>query len=263
MVAIAHIINPVLVQPASDLFIAQPITFKTMEIAKEFARETVDVTLFSAQYPEDHAQVPTWFQKTPDLDRSILDIKRFYKSRKLPLIKDICDRLFAATQADYLIYTNVDIALMPHFYITVARIIKQGYDAFVINRRTISQTYETIEDIPLMYSEIGKSQGGHDCFIFRRDVYPNYDLGTACIGVEKVGKVMLLNLIFHAKRFIEYNDLHLTFHLGNDRTWKSPDLTDYFEHNEAELSRIFNSYAATHSLPNHPQIQKLIDRYQV
>ena len=47
---IAHIINPFIVGKSSDLFVAQPLTFETMRIAKEFARDRADVTLFSAQY---------------------------------------------------------------------------------------------------------------------------------------------------------------------------------------------------------------------
>jgi len=261
MIKLAHIVNPVAVPPTSDLFIAQPITFETMRIAKAFAENQVDVALFSAQYFEDRSQVPPDFQITPDLTRSTLNIGNFYQPRKLPLIQDILDRLDRATHADYLIYTNVDIALMPHFYIAVAELITQGYDAFVINRRTISKTYQKVQEIPLMYSEIGTPQGGHDCFIFRQSAYSQYDLGLACIGVEKIGKILLLNLIFHATKFYEFRDLHLTFHLGNDRAWKSPELSDYLAHNEAELIRIFKHYAAIKPLPQHPQIQKMIDRY--
>jgi len=85
---IAHIINPVIVKESSDLFIAQPITFETMRIAQEFARGHVDVALYSAQYPEDRPIIPEWFQMTPDLDRSILNIGSFHAKRKLPLVKD-------------------------------------------------------------------------------------------------------------------------------------------------------------------------------
>jgi len=150
---IAHIINPVIVGESSDLFVAQPITFETMRIAQEFARGHVDVALYSAQYPEDRSIVPEWFQITPDLDRSIFEIRSFYKKRKLPLIKDILDRLYDASDADYFIYTNVDIALMPHFYVAVNKIIETGYDAFVINRRTISQEYTNVDQLYLMFSQ--------------------------------------------------------------------------------------------------------------
>lgn len=79
---IAHIINPVIVPESSDLFIAQPITFETMNIAKEYAKPEVEVTLFSAQYSEDHGLIPDFFHKTSDLDRSVLDFGNFKEKRK-------------------------------------------------------------------------------------------------------------------------------------------------------------------------------------
>jgi hypothetical protein len=259
MTKIAHIINPVIVGRSSDLFVAQPITFETMKAAREFARGQVEVELFSAQYPEDRALVPEYIQMTPDLERSVLDLGTFQKKRKLPLIKDILDRLYEATDADYLIYTNVDIALMPHFYVSVNQLIDQGYDAFVINRRTISNAYRQSQHIPLMYAQAGKSHPGHDCFVFKRDVYPDYYLGNVCIGATEVGKTLNLNLICHANRFKEFKYLHLTFHIGDDRIWQSPANSDYCIHNENELFRVVGHYEAGQKLPNHP----LVKQYRV
>jgi hypothetical protein len=51
----AHIINPVIVEPTSDLYVAQPVTFETMRIARDFATGQVAVKLLTTQYPEDHA----------------------------------------------------------------------------------------------------------------------------------------------------------------------------------------------------------------
>lgn len=258
---IAHIVNPVIVSSSSDLFLAQPITFESMRIARSFAQDSVDVTLYSAQYASDHEIIPDDFQKTPDLQDSVLNFGRFQRDRKLPLLRDILDRLYAATDADYLIYTNVDIGLMPNFYLAVQKLIEQGYDAFVVNRRTISKTYQSPAELPLIYAQVGKPHGGHDCFIFKRDVYPYYELGTACIGAGRIGKVLLLNLICNAQKFIEIQDLHLTFHLGDDRVWKSPEFSDYFDHNDRELVAILKHYLEQESLPDHPIIQTLRDRY--
>lgn len=239
---IAHIINPVIVKESSDLFVAQPITFKTMRIAQEFARERVEVTLFSAQYPEDRPIIPEWFQMTPDLDRSILDIGSFHKKRKLPLIKDILDRLYGASDAEYFIYTNVDIALMPNFYVTVNKLIGAGYDAFVINRRTIPDRYRSIDEIPLMYSEAGESHPGHDCFVFKRDVYTGYRIGTVCVGINWVGRALIYNLVCRAKHFKEFKRKHVTFHIGNDKTWKRNEYTDYVAHNKREALKVLAEF---------------------
>lgn len=238
IIRIAHIINPVIVSESSDLFVAQPITFETMRVAKEFARGHVDVILHSAQYPEDRSIVPEWFHMTPDLGRSILDLGNFKKERKLPLLKDILDRLYEVSDAEYFIYTNVDIALMPNFYITVHKLIDAGYDAFVINRRTIPDSYQSIDEIPLMYSEAGDSHPGHDCFVFKRDKYKAYRLGKLCVGINWVGRVLIWNLVCHASNFKEFKKKHLTFHIGNDKTWKRDEYRDYVAHNKSEAVTI-------------------------
>src|SRR4030065_1772620 len=116
---IAHVINPVVVNELSDLYVAQPITFATMKTARDIASGTLEVILVSAQYPEDIPLVAKEFLLTPNLDRSVLDISTFSKKRKLPLIRDIMNRVYETSDAEYLIYSNVDIALMPHFYLAV------------------------------------------------------------------------------------------------------------------------------------------------
>jgi hypothetical protein len=241
---IAHIINPFRVEKSSDLFVAHHITFETMKIAREFAREQVDVTLLSTQYPDDRSIVPEGFRLTPELDRSILDIGTFQKKLKLPLIKDILDRLYESTDADYLIYTNVDIALMPYFYSSVSKIIDDGYDAFVINRRTTSDKYKSIDEIPFMYAEIGESHKGYDCFVFERNAYPRYKFGSVCIGMAWVGRTLLANLLAYASQFKELKNEHLTFHIGNERSWKSNEYADYTTHNRNQYLKIIASLEA-------------------
>ncbi len=235
---IAHVVNPVLVDESSDLSLAQPITFETMQSARRFAEGQVEVELYTAQYSEDHPMVPAAFRRTPDLEGSVLDYGHFRKRRKLPILRDILDRLYQATEAEYLIYTNVDIGLQPHFYLALNRFIEAGYDAFVINRRTISDRFTTIEQIPLMYAQIGEPHRGWDCFVFKRDAYPRYKLGTICLGAPRVGLVLLANLIAQADCFKEFKNQHLTFHLGNDRGWRGRGYSDYATHNTQETLRI-------------------------
>lgn len=235
---VAHIVNPVLVDESSDLSAAQPITFETMRIARRFAVGRLEVELLSAQYPEDHPVLPPDFRHTPDLQRSVLDVASFRRPRKLPLIRDILDRLYEATDAEYLIYTNVDIGLMPHFYATVGQFIDAGYDAFVINRRTLSIRYSEVEQIPLMYADMGDPHRGWDCFVFRRDAYPAYNLGAVCLAAPRVGLALVGNLVAHADKFKEFRDEHLTFHIGNDRDWRGSPYADYAQHNSKEALRI-------------------------
>lgn len=250
MIKIAHIVHPVIVDSSSDLVVAQPITFETMRIAREFAQKAgaADVKLFALQYhDEERVPLPGCFIRVQDLTRSVADVKTFKKRRKLAMIKDILDALYkAAGDADYMIYTNVDIALQPYFYHTVSKIIHQGYDAFVINRRTISDRYLAVEEIPLMYAEIGESHPGYDCFVFRRDVYPNFKLGTICIGTAWIGRTLLANLVTHAAKFKEFRNEHVTFHIGDSLPWRQDEYHDYFQENWEEYLRHFQQLEAEH-----------------
>ena len=237
-ITIGHIIHPVIVPPTSDLVIAQPITFRTMHIAQEFAKGSVDVNLYAVQYSDEaRLPLPGSFMRTSDLTRSVADIAPFRKKRKLALIKDILDILYEASSADYYIYTNVDISLQPYFYQVTANIIRQGHDAFIINRRTIPAHYKNVEDIPLMYAEVGETHPGWDCFIFKRDLYPLFILGQACIGTDWIGRMMIANMAPLAKQFKVFKDLHMTFHIGDERAWKTDDCSDYAAHNKEECRK--------------------------
>ena len=243
MLSIAHIINPVIVPENFDLFAAQPITFETMRRARATARDVADVALLSAQFPEDRPLVPDYFVATPDLERSALDLGEFKIPRKLPLIKDVLDRLYEYTpHADFLVYTNVDIALMPNFYTAVEQYIDQGLDALVINRRTIPSHHQGIDAIPLMYAQVGEPHPGYDCFVFRRDLYPKFELGNLFIGAPHVGKTLRINLYCNAEGYKRFKNLHLTFHLGNDQVWRSDKYGDYAKQNWTEFEQILAHY---------------------
>jgi len=241
MLRIAHIISPVIVDKTSDLFIAQPITFETMLLAKEFSSHTCQVDLFSATFPEDRSFVPDYYSKTDDLKRSILDLGVFKPDRKLPILKDILDRLYKSSDADYFIYTNVDIALQPHFYATIVKLIESGFDAFVINRRVINKIFNSIEKLPLMMAQLGEPHPGHDCFVFKRDIYPYFFLNNACVGAVFIGKILIWNLAVFSTNFFEFKDLHATFHIGKDiiwSSWSSKEHDDYKSYNHLQAKEV-------------------------
>ncbi len=233
----AHVINPVKVGTNSDLFIAQPVTFETQKIAKESAINA-EVELFSINYPEDDEIVPSHYQRLPHLERSILDVAAFEEKRKLPVLADILQRLYDATDAEYLIYTNVDIALQPNFYDKAAEFVEAGYNGIVINRRTINDRFRSVDEIPEMHKDKGKKHPGYDCFIFPREHFPDYLLGTACIGSNWIGRVLIANLMAHSDNFCVFTDEHLTFHIGDDLSWRRKSLDDYHMHNEVQLFEI-------------------------
>ena len=237
MISIAHLINPVNVPSDSDLGRAQPVTFATMKAARDHAQHC-RVEQFSAQYAEDREGIPAFITPTPDLERSVLDTASFRVARKLPLMADLLQRLGNASDAEYLIYSNVDIALQPTFYTAVAGLAAKGFDAFAINRRTISDRYHDPADLPLMWPQVGKPHPGWDCFVFHRSLMDGFRTGNACIGAGWIGRVMLTNLACLSRRFQVFTDLHLTFHLGNQRQWRQEIFRDYLLHNARECAAV-------------------------
>jgi hypothetical protein len=240
-IKLAHIINPVKVVPGSDLYAAQPVTFETIQEAKNKAAQEMDITLYTVSYPEDEDIIPGFFKKLPALNRTVHDFGRFDNTKKLPLLKDILDRLYQHSQAEFFIYSNVDIALMPEFYLEIGKIIESGYDAFAVNRCTINDTYTRIEDIPRTREEVMQNSEPHpgfDCFIFRRSAYSNYILGTACVGGNWIGRVLLGNMMAFAGRFLVFEDKKMTFHLGDERCWNKPRHNPFNRHNEEQMIEI-------------------------
>lgn len=218
--SLAHIINPVVVPESSDLFIAQPITFESMKRAKEYAKEKINVELYSAHYNEDTEIIPEYFHHTRVLTRSSLDIPNNVSKKKLPYIKDIFDRLYESSSADYFIYTNVDIGLNINFYSSICYFIKEGFDTLSITRRTLPGHYKSISELTSIYKEKGKPHPGWDCFVFRRDLLPKFLLDDIFIGAPGIGRVLLCNLIFYGQNYSCFTDKHLTFHIGDDGDWK-------------------------------------------
>ncbi len=234
MVHLAHLVNPF--QPIADaaMCFAQSITLETMRIARDEASKAgVEVALLSAQFPEDHAVVPDYFTKTPDLERSATYFQTFSRPKKLPLIADLLDRLYQATEAPYLIYTNVDISLQPHFYIAVAQKIASGLDAFVINRRRLPSHFHSWDELPQMYEHPGFPHPGFDCFVFRRELYPLFRLGQVCIGIPFVEITLSQNLFCYARKFELFDRDFLTFHIGME-IFKKRD-PEYFRFNKTEF----------------------------
>ncbi len=115
MLRIAHIVKPMAAKPGSEHAIAQPITFETMRRAKAAAKDVVEVEHWATGFPDEQSVIPSDFQATTPLRRSACDIGTFRIPRPLPVFHDVLERLYAASQAEYFIYTNVDIGLQPHF----------------------------------------------------------------------------------------------------------------------------------------------------
>lgn len=237
MNTIAHIINPFIANKTSDLYVAQPITFASMLAAKEKASGSVNVELLSAQYEEDVVYVPLEFKKTKNLKQSVLDMHQFNTTFKLPLLIDILERLYTESEAEYLIYTNVDIGLYPDFYIKVNEFINAGYDAFIINRRRLPSKYSSTSELTEIYQDRGKSHPGFDCFVFHRSIFPQLKLDGICIGVPFIEISFSQNLFALSKNFKLFNKEILTFHIGEE-LFKKRMPTEYFKYNQQQFWKL-------------------------
>lgn len=246
-VSIRHVINPVVAQPDSDLAVAQPITTASMRRAAEVCKPSVEVETCAVIYEEDRPAVPDWVGKVVRLERSVLDIRSFGFQRKLPLLADLLNSSqgYGATP-DLIVYTNVDIALMPYFYEFVASQFQKGIDGMVINRRSIFPEDARTDDLAALYAEIGKPHPGRDCFVFTPDALNKFDLGLVCIGAADVGRVLLWNIAIQAQRFEWLERHHLTFHLGDDRSWDRFEMAPYHDHNNDEAREVLTRLETKH-----------------
>lgn len=230
---VVHIINPVKVSENSDLHYAQPITFESMIRARNTSKYADKVKLVCTHFEEDRSIVPAEFQSLSNLSRSVLDVNPKLKQRKLPLIADILGKLDEVDDFNYLIFTNMDIALMPFFYDTVFSYIEKGHDAIVINRRRISGNYRTIAELPLMYADMGKSHPGFDCFVIKKELLQEFVLGEICVGISFLEATLVHNIFSFATNPLFVPDAHLTFHIGMDVL--VPRTNDFYKHNRKEF----------------------------
>ena len=277
MISLAHVVNPLVVKDSkSDLRYAQPVTIRSMRVARERATLAgISVKQYAAFFEEDRTALPNDFIATPILERSVLDCIRpaadadaDADARKLPLLKDILDRLYASAEdADYLIYTNIDIGLWPDFYLEVARIIEEGNDAFLIGRRTLSTEFTSPDDLEMILSQDGTPQFGFSCFVFPKAHYPDFLLGDTCIGLQPVGVTLAINMIQRASSFDNFARVRLTFHLGDERAWEQTLLDLYHLHNERELDRLIHSLSREGLAPRASEVwreyQKWRTRYVI
>jgi hypothetical protein len=251
LIHFAHIINPVKVKESSDLFYAQPITFESMLRAKSFVKNKAKVDLFCTQYEEDTSIIPVGFEVLANLERSVLDINPKLLNRKLPLIKDIIQSLLDNSTAEYLVYTNADIGLMPYFYDFVVNKIDAGHDALVINRRRLLSIYKNIKDLPLIYADLGASHPGFDCFVFKRSLAEKFVLADICVGISFIGVSMAHNIFSFAEKPLFVPDAHLTFHLGTDVL--VPRTNDFYKHNRKEFfTKVFPALKPHFRIENFP-----------
>jgi hypothetical protein len=234
MPSFAHIVNLFRPEQISDLKLAQEVTIASMIRARNESKKPNSIQLISAQTAKDLTVVPNQFLASKSLTRDVTHQHNFDKQLRLPILKDILDRVYNESNADYLIFTNVDIGVQPNFYDEVFKIIEAGHDAFIINRRRIPARFSSVDQLDEMYAEKGKKHPGFDCFVFHRDLYPKFSLAAVCIGVPFIGITLAQNLFCFAKNPKVFTDEHLTFHIGLE-LFKARAPKEYYQYNKQQF----------------------------
>ncbi len=220
---IYHLLNIFEPRAGSDLVRALPVTIASMQRAKREAEEAgLAVSQLAAAFEHEQHTIPDGFIATRPLIRSCQDVPELGDFPPLPFHRDLLERLAEpAAGDDILIYTNSDIAVQPHFYSAVQKIADGGLDCFTINRRTISGEYRGVEDLEEMYHDKGEPHPGADCFVFRSSLFREFELDEVVVGTALFDKMLLWNFAVFGKAFRVIEDKHLTFHIGNDMSWKN------------------------------------------
>jgi hypothetical protein len=220
----------------------------------------------AAAYPEDLAFARRHFRRVAQLSRSILEVRSFQAARKLPLLFDLIDAgMTNAPEADYIIYTNVDICVTPNFYPAIGRLIDLGFDALLINRRTIATLGLDPGLAPLMAGDFGHPHEGYDCLVFSRRAAARFRHTTACIGAAGVMRSLLYNMVAYCEHMLILTDVHFTWHVGDDKDWKRPEWQDYTAHNWDVAADLLRALVVEHKqrlqdfCDNRPERLKIDD----
>lgn len=248
MITFYHIINPYWGPVGSEGFRVQERTLESLAVASAFCRDAVDVKYILRVDRED-GDIESLALRLPNrsiqhLTRFSIDVADFTIKRRLPLLSDMFRVSMSADSKCHVIYTNMDICVAPYFYTECARLLAEGVDCMVINRRTVDKGYI---DLPLAegFTSASRSHPGHDCFVFPVSFLHKATLSESVLGIGYVFRPLLLNCILHfGERFREYDDYYLTMHFGDDMDWKDQRYDDYLEYNKTQLINIWHRLAA-------------------
>lgn len=255
-----HILNPFVCPPDSEHGIASRVTYASLTHALEHAKAAgLAVEINAIVKPGDETAVCPPARLVARLARTVQDIRPLKPVRPLPLIGDILQAGAASSNASHMIFTNMDIAVRPDFYVQLAALITQRFDdatPFIVYRRNIPARYTDPGQLPAMYAEPGERAYGFDCFVFPRTLLNNLDLGTSCVGAAHFDYLMFMALdAASGFRIQRVGDLPLTFHLGNDIAWSGQ--IDYIEHNLNEALSAIARMRARHAVPGDSPFARL------
>lgn len=242
-----HVVSPFAAAPGSAAALIQATTFAAMAAARRFATaaETPpEVDLRAAVLAAEREFATAWFTDIRTLERSAADQPLFQVRRPLPFLFDIVAAGVCGGEVDHVILTNVDICPLPHFYLAVSRLLDHGFDALVINRRTVADCGTAAAQLPLLWADPGLPHEGYDCFVFGAAAARDFVRNDAVVGTGGVMRGLIYNMVAAARRLLILTDVHLTCHVGDDKEWGRPELRDSIEHNWRENVAVLRPLAA-------------------
>jgi len=207
MFSILHIVNPYSSVDADAVF-SQQVTLETMRFAQNQAAGELQITLGAVTVNGDEVAIPDYMKHLGTVSAA-----SEISSAQLPYLQDILNCAKNSGNYDLVIYSNMDIAVQPSFYLQVQEYYKRGYDAFCINRRRIVSQYKSITELPQMYLNKGLPHPGLDTFVMSKAVLEKLNVGKVVIGRPYVDMALLYAIVAASKRFTLIARRQLTFHL--------------------------------------------------
>ena len=238
---LAHIVSPVDRPTSEELGFAQSISFEAQQEALKLAPSHIELTYIALHYRREAIELPSFYHHRFFLSRSINDICPSSRPKYLPLIAEIM-ALAAQVDADYYIYSNIDIILQPYFYAFLSNYLslKQTYDgsdnkyeALIVNRRRIPYLRMSYRKLSAYSTRWGATHPGFDCFLLSKRLLHRLFLGSICVGVPFIGVAMAYNVFAYAQRWKLFEYENLSFHLGME-VYK-PQMTSYYWHNRRQF----------------------------
>lgn len=245
---LVHVVNTSDFVHAPGMRRAQSVTLGTMELARQYARSAgIHVDQVAVCFSDERAVLPDGILERDGLRSSVQDHVPG-APRRLPLIAEILAIGLEGADASHAIYTNVDISLVPHFYVAVAAMLAAGDPSLIVNRRTIPDfaNRRTLPALEVMASFAGRPHPGRDCFAFPLDAVEQFVVGRTVIGADGVGRVLQWNLEAVCGPVTWRKDLHLTFHLGDDQPWRDPAHAAVNTFNLRETVAVYDALVERH-----------------
>lgn len=241
---VCHIINPYIVREGSEESVIHQKTIQSLLLAREYAKNYIDVTFV---LKVDKGELDFFREKYSEpffvfhcIERNSADLGiHFNAPRSLPVLSEIFKLPEEVVHPrSQLIFTNMDICVQPFFYCEIVKIIKAGFDCFVINRRTVPKDllYMPLEEA---FCSDGEKHIGHDCFVLPTRILSKFNIRDHLLGIGFVFRPFLLNCILHGENFHEFDDVYMTFHYGDDMDWKSDKYADYLEYNRNLMIEVY------------------------